>query len=78
VGGYAGYLVRAHTKQIRSGSDEKVKEFEDYNLNKFQLGLQAELGFRDVCLYFKRNLTSLTEYGNELYPYSFGIRLLGQ
>ncbi|MBL7771628.1 MAG: PorT family protein [Chitinophagaceae bacterium] len=78
LGGFAGYLVRAHTKQIRSGSDQKEKEFEDFNLNKFQMGLQAEIGYSGVSLYFKRNLTPLTEYGTEQYPYCFGIRLLGQ
>lgn len=78
LGGYAGYLVRAQTKQIRSGSDEKNKEFEDFNLNKFQMGLQAEIGYGGISLYFKRNMTPLTEYGNEQYPYCFGIRLMGQ
>jgi hypothetical protein len=77
IGGFGAYLVRSHTKQIREGSDEKVKRFDDFILNKFQYGLQAEVGTRDLSLYYKQHLAPLFEYGYVQYPYSFGIRLSG-
>lgn len=77
LGGYAGYLVRSHTKQIVSGSSDKKKQFEDFNLNQFQYGVQAELGFQSFGIYFKHNASKLTDYGTAQYPYAFGIRLAG-
>jgi hypothetical protein len=77
LGGYAGYLVRSHTKQIVSGSSDKKKQFEDFNLNQFQYGVQAELGFQSFGVYFKHNASKLTDYGTAQYPYAFGIRLAG-
>lgn len=77
AGGYGGYLIRSHTKQIMKGDDDKNKNFEQFNLNKFQLGLQAEISYRDFLLYYRLNLTSSTEFGLNQYPYSFGIRILG-
>jgi hypothetical protein len=77
LGGYAGYLVRSHTKQIVSGSSDKKKQFEDFNLNQFQYGFQAELGFQSFGIYFKHNASKLTDYGTAQYPYAFGIRLAG-
>jgi hypothetical protein len=59
------------------GDDDKNKNFEQFNLNKFQLGLQAEISYRDFLLYYRQNLTSSTEFGLIQYPYSFGIRILG-
>ena len=77
LGGYAGYLVRSHTKQIVTGSSDKKKQFEDFNLNQFQYGVQAELGFQSFGVYFKHNASKLTDYGTVHYPYAFGIRLAG-
>jgi len=75
IGGYAGYLVRSHTKQIVEGSNQKEKQFNDFNLNKFQYGMQAELEYKQFAIYFKNSLTPLTSYGTEQYPYCFGVRL---
>lgn len=77
LGGYAGYLVRSHTKQIETGTTSKIKQHEDFNINKFQYGAQAELGYQGFSIYFKRSLTTLTDYGTVQYPYSFGFRLTG-
>jgi hypothetical protein len=77
AGGYAGYLVRSHTKQIVQGTTTKTKQFNDFNLNQFQYGLQFELGYQDISIVLKRDLTPLTKYGTVQYPYSFGLRLTG-
>lgn len=77
AGVYGGYLVRSHTKQIVDGSSDKKKQFEDFNLNKYQYGLQGELGYRDFTVYAKYGLNSLTEYGAKLSPYTFGLRFVG-
>lgn len=77
AGGYVGYLVRVHTKQIHKGSDEKIKQYDDFNITKFQYGAQFEIGYRETSLFFKKALTPLTEYGPIQYPYSFGLRLTG-
>lgn len=77
AGVYGGYLVRSHTKQIVEGSSDKQKQFEDFNLNKYQYGLQGELGYRDFTVYAKYGLNSLTEYGANLSPYTFGLRFIG-
>ena len=77
VGGFAGYLVRSHTKSIQSGSDKKEKEFDSFNLTKFQYGGLIELGFRGITVYYKHHLTPITEYGTQHYPFSFGIRISG-
>jgi hypothetical protein len=77
VGGYAGYLVRSHTKQIETGTTSKIKQHNDFNINKFQYGAQAELGYQGFSIYFKRSMTTLTDYGTVQYPYSFGVRLTG-
>ena len=77
AGGYAGYLVRSHTKQIESGTTNKIKQFESFNLNKFQYGMQFELGYQGISLYFKKSLSTLTDFGTVQYPYCFGVRLMG-
>lgn len=77
VGGYCGYLVRSHTKQIEEGSTTKVKQHNDFNINKFQYGTQFELGYQGFSVYFKNSLSTLTQFGTKQYPYSFGCRLTG-
>jgi hypothetical protein len=77
AGGYVGYLVRSHTKQIKQGSTDKIKQYEDFNLNKFQYGMQFELGYQGVSIFMKQDLTAMTDYGTIQYPYSFGLRLTG-
>jgi hypothetical protein len=77
AGAYFGYLVRSHTKQIEDGSKNKRKTFDDFNLNKFQMGAQFELGYEGFSIYLKRQMTTLTNYGTVQYPYAFGFRLTG-
>lgn len=76
-GGYVGYLVRSHTKQVVSGTSDKRKTFDDFNLNKFQYGAQAELGYQGFSVYFKRSFSALTSFGTVQYPFAFGVRLSG-
>lgn len=77
LGGYVGYLVRSHTKQVVSGSGDKRKSFDDFNLNKFQYGAQFELGYQGFSIYCKRSFSTLTSFGTVQYPYAFGVRLTG-
>lgn len=77
AGGYVGYLVRSHTKKMVQGSTAKIKQYEDFNLNKFQYGMQFEVGYQGVAIFVKQDLTPMTSYGTVQYPYSFGLRITG-
>ncbi len=72
----AGYLVKSRTKQI-SAERGKVRRTDDFNLNKWRVGLTGELGYGPVKLYGNYALTPLHDSGLEQYPFSIGIRLNG-
>jgi len=76
MGVMAGYLVKSRTKQI-SEERGKVKRTDDFNLNKWRMGITSELGYGPVKLYGNFALTPLHSYGLEQYPFSVGIRFNG-
>lgn len=76
IGPTFGYLIKSRTKQI---SDErgKQKNNDAFNLEKFRLGLRAELGYGPVTFYGAYSFTPIHQYGLKQYPYSIGIVLIG-
>lgn len=71
-----GYLVKSRTKQI-SGERGRVKNNDAFNLEKFRLGLRAELGYGPVTLYGAYSFTTIHRNGLEQYPFAIGIVLIG-
>lgn len=76
LGFSGGYLLKARTKQI-SEERGKVRRADDFNLNKWRLGLTGELGYGPIKLYSNFALTPLHDYGLEQYPFSVGFRFNG-
>lgn len=77
IGGFAGYMVRSHTKQIQEGTSQKLKRFDDFILNNWQYGAMAEIGTHKIALYYKQSFSPWLLYGPRQYPMSFGVRLAG-
>jgi len=79
AGGFAGYRLGAHTKlkYQADGKTFKDKERGSFNLENFQYGLTASIGYRDLQLFAKYNLNSLFKEnrGPDMQVLSFGIRI---
>lgn len=60
IGGYAGILWKAWTKQV-SEEEGKVKLDGRYNLNRFKYGLMARLDLRWFDIYVQYNLSEVFE-----------------
>ena len=78
IGGYAGYLLHAHTKTVKPGKDTN-KIHDDFNLNKLHYGVTARIGYSWFDLYVTYSLTPLFKSGTapDLTPVSAGIALVG-
>lgn len=78
VGGYAGLFLGAHTKKKYNNGD-KVKVNDDYNLETFRYGAMARIGYRNVEVFAKYDLSPLFREGQgpEIRPFTFGISLTG-
>ncbi len=78
IGGYAGYLLGAHTKTVKPGKDTN-KIHDDFNLNKLHYGVTARIGYSWFDLYVTYSLTPLFNSGTapDLTPVSAGIALVG-
>lgn len=76
VGPTFGYLVKSRTKQ-KSEERRKVKNNNNFNLEKFRFGLRTELGFGPFTLYSAYSFTPIHQYGVKQYPYSIGIVIIG-
>jgi len=79
AGGFAGYRLGAHTKlkYQDNGNTIKDKDRGNFNLQDFQYGLNASIGYRDIELFGKYNLNSLFKEnrGPDMQVVSFGVRL---
>ena len=78
LGGYVGRLIETNLKQH---SDEfgKVKITDDFNLNKWNYGLMAQLGYGALNFYVKASGNELFRVdagGPEIYNLSFGISII--
>lgn len=80
VGGMASYRLGSKTKQIfsQNGSDYKVKNRTDFNMNPFRFSAVARIGYGDFTLFAAYSLTPLFEKdkGPELYPFTVGLSLV--
>jgi hypothetical protein len=81
AGGFVGYRLASWTKlkYFEEGSTYKDKDYGSYNLNDWQYGLQAHIGYGDVNFFVKYNLNELFRDGRgpQAQTLSFGLRLLG-
>ena len=78
AGGRVGYLIRSFTKLVENDGD-KVKDFGDFNLRQYKLGLVGRIGYGRFNLYANYSLTSLFNEGAgpDFYPLAFGLTLNG-
>ena len=77
IGGYAGYLLGAHTKTVKADK-ESNKVHDDFNLSKMHYGLTARIGYSWFDLYVTYSLTPLFNDATapDLTPVSAGIALV--
>jgi hypothetical protein len=68
VGGRVGFMYDSFTKikYKENGEAKKLKDKEDFNLNKFRYGVSARIGFGSFTLFGYYNLTPLFEEGKGL------------
>lgn len=74
VGGFAGVLWGAHTKQ-RNEVKELVKIRDDFNLNPWRYGLMARIGVRWLDIYVQYNLSEMFADGQGPSTQTFNIGL---
>ncbi|MGI4762924.1 MAG: porin family protein [Janthinobacterium lividum] len=81
AGGFVGYRLASWTKlkYFEEGSTYKDKDYGSYNLNDWQYGLQAQVGYGSFNFFVKYNLNELfrDSRGPQAQTLSFGLRLLG-
>jgi hypothetical protein len=82
LGGRVGYLVNAHTKlrYRESGDIKKLKQQEDFNLNRFRYGVSMKVYFGNFALFGYYNLNPLFKENRgpgatEAQSYTVGISL---
>ncbi|MFD1470800.1 porin family protein [Hymenobacter caeli] len=79
AGGFVGYRLGSWTKlkYTTDGTTYKDKDHNSYNLEDFQYGLQAVVGYGEFSLFAKYNLNPLFKAGQgpDTQVVSFGIRL---
>lgn len=75
-----GYRLGSRTRQVLEddGLDLKLVRKDSYNMNPFRLNAHASVGYRNFTLYADYALTPLFENGKgpELYPFTFGVKLI--
>lgn len=77
VGGQISYRLGSKTKQIfeQNGTERKVKDRTDFNMNDFRFNAVARVGYGHFTLFGAYSLTPMfdTDEGPELYPFTVGI-----
>lgn len=78
LGGRAGYLIKSYSK-LKENDGDKIKDFDNYNLNPFRYGLSARIGYGIFNLYANYYLSDMFDANQNpgLNPLSFGITLNG-
>jgi hypothetical protein len=75
-----GYRLGSRTRQVleEEGLDLRLIRKDSYNMNPFRVNAHASVGYRNFTLYADYALTSLFENGKgpELYPFTFGVKLV--
>lgn len=77
AGPYVGYRIDSYSKQKfeENGDEQKPKDHDNFYLNNIRYGLRAQLGFKDVDLFFNYDLNELfiENKGPKLNAFSFGV-----
>ncbi|MDX9771043.1 MAG: outer membrane beta-barrel protein [Tenuifilaceae bacterium] len=79
AGVVGGVKIGSNTKVVYEGTNKgKDKVRDDFNLSPFRYGLTARLGYRGLSLFATYYPVQLFEdgKGDEIYPFSIGLRLL--
>jgi hypothetical protein len=80
VGGQVGIKLGSRSKQVYYNDGDKKRDIfkSDYNLNPFQYGLTARVGYGKVNIFANYNLSELFKSGKgpELYPFQIGLTLI--
>lgn len=58
AGGFGEYLIGSHTK-TKSTSNDKVKQHDDFNLNRFRYGVTGRIGYGWASLFVNYSLSEL-------------------
>lgn len=76
AGVMGGLKLRSHTKVVyHDNGKQKIKNWEDFNINPFRYGFTGRVGYKHVNLYVNYYPVALFQNGKgpELYPISIGI-----
>jgi len=80
AGGFVGFNIGSHIKVVYSdgNSDKKQKSRNDLNINPFQYGLSARIGYKFIKVFANYSFSTLYENnkGPELYPFTVGLTLV--
>ncbi|MBK9730294.1 MAG: outer membrane beta-barrel protein [Chitinophagaceae bacterium] len=76
AGGFGEYLIGSHTK-TKSTSNDKIKQHDDFNLNRFRYGITGRIGYGWASLFVNYSLSEFFESGTGpvVYPASAGLAL---
>ena len=74
AGGFGEYLIGSHTK-VKTTNNDKTKQHDDFNLNRFRYGITGRIGYGWASLFVNYSLSDLFESGTGpvLTPASAGI-----
>jgi hypothetical protein len=80
VGGQVAVKLGSRSKQVYVVNGDKKRDIfrSDYNLNPFQYGLTARIGYGQVNVFANYNLSEVFKSGKgpELYPFQIGVTLV--
>lgn len=80
VGGQVALKLGSRSKQVYEVSDDKKRDIykSSYNLNPFQYGLTARVGYGKFNVFANYNLSEMFKSGKgpELYPFQIGLTLI--
>jgi hypothetical protein len=80
VGGQVAIKLGSRSKQVYDVDGDKKRDIykSDYNLNPFQYGLTARVGYGKVNVFANYNLSEVFKSGKgpKLYPFQIGVSLL--
>jgi hypothetical protein len=80
VGAQVAVKLGSRTKQVYAVDGDKKRDIykSSYNLNPFQYGLTARVGYGKVNVFANYNLSEVFKSGKgpELYPFQIGVTLM--
>lgn len=80
VGGQVAVKLGSRSKQVYDVDGDKKRDIykSDYNLNPFQYGLTARVGYGQVNVFANYNLSEVFKSGKgpQLYPFQIGVTLI--